>query len=53
MQGGRVWVLLEKELQLFPILDNVERVLFFLPRTLAQAFSNTRNVTSVHEIVAS
>lgn len=22
MQGGRVWVLIEKELQLFPILDN-------------------------------
>lgn len=24
MQGGRVWVLIEKELQLFPILDNNE-----------------------------
>lgn len=38
MQGGCVWVLLEKELQLLPILDNNERVLFFLPRTLAQPF---------------
>lgn len=53
MQGDRVWVLLEKELQLFPILDNNEWFLcFFPPRTLAQAFSNTWNVTSVHERIA-
>lgn len=53
MQGGRVWVLIEKELQLFPILDN-NKSFFGAPpsRTLAQAFSNTSNVTIVRARIA-